>query len=81
MILDKTGEKPKIGDSVYFINALWDSKSFLQVGIVLSVQAKWIDVQWELLTYKWNTETNKHDILNTEILTSRVKDNFIIKNS
>lgn len=80
MIMDKSGIQAKIGDIVYFINSLWDSPPYLQKGIISQVRVGCVDVEWELNSLQYNPKTNKHDIPKVEIVESRVKDNFIIKN-
>lgn len=80
MIMDKSGIQAKIGDIVYFINSIWDSKPYLQKGIIMQVHVGYVNVEWELTSFQYNSKTNKHDIPKVELVESRVKDNFIIKN-
>ena len=59
MIMDKSGVQAKIGDTVYFINSIWDSKPYLQKGIITQVRVGCADVEWELNSLQYNPKVEQ----------------------
>lgn len=52
------------GDRVVFIQQVWDNVTELTEGYISSVVDNRIIIRYTGVSYTWNKETKKHDILN-----------------